>query len=223
MCRECICARSCHSGSLTVLLMLPGQWHFTHILNHCNLCTHSLHWHNMYVVFCAVYRVLLQYSKLPQTLVHKFGVAAMKGVARNKNITEFQLEPYTQDQQVVNGILEQLTAVERRNFRVGRNWFDPPTIERCPVGEWWIVSLLMQCLCCVGQVLSHLYQRSSLSFPNWLCCLGGRALSCVSLLTWLPWTAVLSYLHEWPVQHPMYMYQPLHCWLNAAVQAVEVQ
>ena len=133
----------------------------------------------MYVVFCTVYRILLQYSQLPQTLVHKFGVAAVKGVARNTNITEFQLQPCINDQQVVDGILAQLTADERRKFRVGKGQHGCPSIELCPVGEWCTVSLLMQCLCCVGQVLSQLYQRSSLSLPSWLCWLGGPALSCV--------------------------------------------
>ena len=131
----------------------------------------------MCVVFCTVYRILLQYSNLSQTLVHKFGVAAVKGVARNNNITEFQLKPEIRDQQVVDGILAQLTADERRQFGVDQ--FGCPSIELCPVGEWCTVSLLMQCLCCVGQVLSQLYQRSSLSLPSWLCWLGGPALSCV--------------------------------------------
>ena len=128
----------------------------------------------MYVVFCTVYYSLVQYN-MPHTLVHKFGVAAVRGVARNKNITEFLLE--TRIQQVVDGILAQLTADERRKFRVVQ--YGCPSIELCPVGEWCTVSLLMQCLCCVGQVLSQLYQRSSLSLPSWLCWLGGPALSCV--------------------------------------------
>ena len=108
-------------------------------------------------------------SGVPQSLVHKFGVAAVRGVVRNKNITEFQLEPYVHDQQVVNGILAQLTADERRKFKVGRGVFRRPSIELCPVGEWCRVSLLMQCLCCVSEVLSELYQRSSLSFSSRLC------------------------------------------------------
>ena len=159
--------------------MLPGQWHFTHIVNICNLCTYSLHWYNMYVVFCTVYHALLQLSNVPQTLVHMFGVAAVRGVARNENITEFQLKPNIQDQQVVDSILAQLTADERRKFRVGRDLLGQPFIELCPVGEWCIVSLLIQCLCWVSQVLSQLYQRSSLSLLSWLCWLGGPALSCV--------------------------------------------
>ena len=159
--------------------ILPGQWHFTHILNICNFCTHSLHWYNMYVVFCTVYYSLTQYDMPHQTLVHKFGVAAVKGVARNNNITEFQLKPEIRDQQVVDGILAQLTADERRKFRVRKDVLGLPSIELCPVGEWCIVSLLMQCLCCVGPVLSQLCQRSSLSIPSWLCWVGGPALSCV--------------------------------------------
>ena len=105
----------------------------------------------------------------------------MRGVVRNKNITQFQLEPYANDQQVVDGILAQLTADERRKFKVGRGPFGRPSIELCPVGEWCIVSLLMRCLCCVSEVLSELYQRSSLSLPSWLCWLGGTSsLLCVT-------------------------------------------
>ena len=122
-------------------------------------------------------RFYIQSSEI--ALVQKFGVAVVRGVARSKNITEFQLEPYVQDQQVVDEILAQLTADERRKFRAGHDRFGFPSIELCPVGEWCTVSLLMQCLCCVGQVLSQLYQRSSLSLPVWLCWLGGPAPSCV--------------------------------------------
>ena len=128
---------------------------------------------------CTVYCSLLQ--GVPRTLVHKFGVAAVRGVVRNKNITEFQLELRENDQQVVNGILAQLTADERKKFKVGQSVFRGPFIELCPVGEWCIVSLLMQCLCCVSEVLSELYQRSSLSFPSCLCWLGGTSsLLCVN-------------------------------------------
>ena len=128
-------------------------------------------------MFCTavVYCSLLQWSSVPQTLIHKFGVAAVRGVVRNKNITEFQLEPWIKNQegqQVVDGILAQLTADERRKFKVGQDNYGRPSIELCPVGEWCIVSLLMQCLCCVCQVLSQLYQRSSTSFPSWLCWVG---------------------------------------------------
>ena len=103
----------------------------------------------------------------------------MRGVARNSSIAEFQLEPYVKEEQVVDGILAQLTPDERRKFRVGKDQFGRPSIELCPVGEWCTVSLHMQCLCCVSQVLSQLYQRSSFSLPSWLCWLGGQALFCV--------------------------------------------
>ena len=112
---------------------------------------------------------------MPQTLVQKFGVAAVRGVARNKSIVEFQLEPYIRDQRVVDGMLAQLTADKRRKFRVGRDKNRHPSIELGPVGEGCIV---IQCMRYVSQVFSSLYQ-------------------------------------------PMYMYQPLHCCLNAAVQSVE--
>ena len=94
-------------------------------------------------MFCTVYCSLLQ-STVPQTLVHKFGVAAVRGVVRNKNITEFQLVPHISDQQVVDGILAQLTADERRKFKFGQSQTvgRHPSIELCPVGEWCIVSLL---------------------------------------------------------------------------------
>ena len=71
---------------------------------------------------------------MPQTLVQKFGVAAVGGVARNKSITEFQLKPNIRDPQLVDGILAQLTLDERRQFRVGKGFLDSPTIELCPVG-----------------------------------------------------------------------------------------
>ena len=93
-------------------------------------------------VFCTVYCSLLQ--GLSQTLIHKFGVAAVRGVARNNNITEFELQPCKDGQQVVDGILAQLTADVRRKFKVG--YFGWPSIMLCPVGEWCMVSLLMQSL-----------------------------------------------------------------------------
>ena len=86
------------------------------------------------LLVCTVYCSLLQVI-VPKTLVHKFGVAAVRGVARNKNITNFQLEPFDHDQQVVDGILAQLTADERRKFKVGQDKYDCPSIELCPVGE----------------------------------------------------------------------------------------
>ena len=125
---------------------------------------------------CTVYCSLLQ--GVPRTLVHMFGVAAVRGVSRNKNITEFQLKQFN-DQQVVDGILAQLTADERRKFKVGH--CGGPLIELCPVGEWCMVSLLMQCLCCVSEVLNEFCQRGSLSLPSWLCWLGGTSsLLCVN-------------------------------------------
>ena len=116
---------------------------------------------------------------VPKTLLQRFGVAAVRGVARNSSIAEFQLEPYVIEQQVVDGILAQLTPDERRKFRVGKDKYGRPSIELCPVGEWCTVSLHMQCLCCVSQTLSQLYQRSSLSLLSWLYWLGRPALSCV--------------------------------------------
>ncbi len=59
----------------------------------------------------------------------------MRGVARNRGIAEFQLEPYIRQQKVVDDILAQLTPVERRKFRVGKDGSDRPSIELCPVGE----------------------------------------------------------------------------------------
>ena len=92
-----------------------------------------------------MYRSLLQ-SEAPQ--VCKFGVATVKAVAKNENFTELQLEPWIQDQQIVDDILAQLTADERRKFRVGQDKNACPSIELCLVGEWYTVSL-----CCVGQFL----------------------------------------------------------------------
>ena len=110
----------------------------------------------------------------------------MRGVVRNKNITEFKLEPhiddqeaYTSDQQVVDGMLAQLTADERRKFKVGRDSCGDPSIELCPVGEWCIVSLLMQCLWCLSSPQSVVSEKQHL-IPQ-LAVLGwvGLALSCV--------------------------------------------
>ena len=65
----------------------------------------------------------------------KFGVAAVREVARNKSIAEFQLDAWVHDQKVVDGILAQLTPDERRKFRVGKSRIGCPSIEICPVGE----------------------------------------------------------------------------------------
>ena len=130
-------------------------------------------------MFCTVYCSLLQ-SSVPQTLVHKFGVAAVRGViVRNKNITEFLLEPSISDQQVVDGILAQLTADERRKFKVGLDVRKHPFIKLCPVGEWCIVSLLMQCLWCLSSPQSVVSENQHL-IPQ-LAVLGwvGLTLSCV--------------------------------------------
>ena len=81
---------------------------------------------------CTVYCSLLQGPGVPKSLTHKFGVAAVRGVSRSKNITEFLLEPRAHDQ-VVDGILAQLTADERRKFKVGHHGW--PFIELYPVGE----------------------------------------------------------------------------------------
>ena len=134
----------------------------------CHSISHS-------VLYCLL--LLLQIVKIvQQTLVQKFGVAAVRGVSRNKSIAEFQLEPNIYNQQIFDDILAQLTTDERKKFRVRRDANRAPSIELCPVGEWCMV---MQCLRCVSQVLSQLYQRSSLPLPSWLCWLGGPALSCV--------------------------------------------
>ena len=59
----------------------------------------------------------------------------MRGVARNRAIAKFQLEPWMRDQKVVDDILTQLTPDERRMFRVRKNNYGCPSIELCPVGE----------------------------------------------------------------------------------------
>ena len=71
---------------------------------------------------------------MPHTLVQKFGVAAVRGVARSKSIAEFQLQPTIDDPQVVDSMLAQLTPDERRRFRVEAGYFS--SIKLCPVGEW---------------------------------------------------------------------------------------
>ena len=72
---------------------------------------------------------------MTQTLVQKFGVAAVRGVARNKSIAKFQLEPWIDERKVVDDILAQLTPDERRKFRIGKDGHGRPSIELCPVGE----------------------------------------------------------------------------------------
>ena len=72
---------------------------------------------------------------MPQTLIQRFGVAAVRGVARNRGIAEFCLEPWVCDQNVVDDILAQLTPDERRKFRVGKDRDYRSSIELCPVGE----------------------------------------------------------------------------------------
>ena len=80
---------------------------------------------------------------MPQTLVQQFVEAAVRGVARNKSIAEFQLKPTIHDPQVVDGMLTQLTPDERKKFRVkgsfyvivGKEVLHVPSIELCPVGE----------------------------------------------------------------------------------------
>ena len=90
-------------------------------------------------------------SEVPQTLLQRFGVAAMRGVARNRGIAEFQLQPRIREQKVLYtvDILAQLTPDDRRKFRVVKDFH--PYIELCQVGEWTTFNLLMQCLCCVSQ------------------------------------------------------------------------
>ena len=68
--------------------------------------------------------------------MQSFGVAAVRGVSRNKNIAKFQLVPWTSDQKVVDDILAQLTSDERRKLKVGMAEYDHLSIELCPVGEW---------------------------------------------------------------------------------------
>ena len=62
-------------------------------------------------------------------------MAAVRGVAGNRGIAEFHLEPWRREQNVVDDILAQLTPDERRKFRVGKDKDDHPSIELCPVGE----------------------------------------------------------------------------------------
>ncbi len=59
----------------------------------------------------------------------------MRGVARNRGIAEFQLEPFVSEQKVVDDILARLTPDERRKFRVRKDGYVRPSIELCPVGK----------------------------------------------------------------------------------------
>ena len=117
----------------------------------------------------------------------------MRGVVRNKNITEFQLEPWIYDQQVVDGILAQLTGDERRKFKVGQDGGGRPSIELCLVGEWCIVSLLMQCLCCVCQSSVSCIREAAPHSPAGCAGLGGASsLLCVNPVS--PVGCEVSYL-----------------------------
>ena len=63
-------------------------------------------------------------------------MAALRGVARNRDIAKFQLEEsQMREQKVVDDILAQLTPDERRKFSVGKDRFGRLSIELCPVGE----------------------------------------------------------------------------------------
>ena len=53
----------------------------------------------------------------------------MRGVARSRGIAKFQLEPWINNQKVVDGILTQLTPDERRKFKVGKVVLGYPFIE----------------------------------------------------------------------------------------------
>ena len=57
----------------------------------------------------------------------------MRGVARNRGIAEFLLDPWIRKEKV-DDILAQLTPDERSKFRVRAGYC--PSIELCPVGEW---------------------------------------------------------------------------------------
>ena len=72
---------------------------------------------------------------MPQTVLQRFEGAAVRGVARNRGIAKFQLEPWLHNRKVVDDILVQLTPDERRKFIVGKAEYDHPSIELCPVGE----------------------------------------------------------------------------------------
>ena len=62
-------------------------------------------------------------------------MAAVRGVARNRGIAKFQLEPWIHEQKVADDILAQLTPDERRKFRVREDMVRRPSIELCPVGK----------------------------------------------------------------------------------------
>ena len=78
--------------------------------------------------------------------MHEFGMATVRGVARNKNIADFQLGPLECDPQVIDGVLAQLTEDERRKFKVIQNRHGWHSVKLCPVGEWtWSVSSCRVC------------------------------------------------------------------------------
>ena len=91
--------------------------------------------------------------------MHSFGVAAFRGVSRNRNITELQFQPRSDGQKVVDDIIAQLTPDEMRKFRVRQDAIGNLSIELCPVGEWCIV---MQCLRSVSQVVSQVNEKQPL-------------------------------------------------------------
>ena len=155
----CLVWCECTWGPVSLCLshwVVAATWHafvcpLTVILTHIANVSHFM-WAFISIndyLFCTFKYSLLQNHRVPQTLV-QFGVAAVRGVSRNKNITEFQLVPWNDGQKVVDDILAQLTPDERRKFKVGKDGFDRPSIELCPVGERTTFSLLMQCVCSVS-------------------------------------------------------------------------
>ena len=142
----CGCPTSCYSNIIDSSVL--RQCHLMHIIiTDLSCCVHIIWYRSIsHSVLSTVHCSPLQFG-VPQTVLQRFGVAAVRGVARNRGIAEFHLEPWRREQNVVDDILAQLTPGERRKFKVGKDERDCPSIELCPVGERTTFSLLMQCVC----------------------------------------------------------------------------
>ena len=124
-------ATMCFHCDLSVL----RHWLLTHaIITDLSCCVHVWYRSIGPSVLSTVHCSPLQ-SGVPQTVLQRFEVAAVRGVARNRGIAKFQLEPWIHDRKVVDDILVQLTPDERRKFIVGKAEYDHSSIELCPVGE----------------------------------------------------------------------------------------
>ena len=86
-------AAMCFHSDLSVL----RQWHLTHtIITDLSYCVHIWYRSIGPSVLSTVHCSSLQ-SGVPQTVLQRFEATAVRGVARNRGIAKFQLEPWIHD------------------------------------------------------------------------------------------------------------------------------